>query len=426
MPASAFALALVLALSIVLCGAVQAQTFTVLHSFTGGADGARPAAGLTLDAGGNLYGTASEGSYTGGYCYGLHGCGTVFRLKPGGGGWTLSTLYTFHGNDGAGPNARVIFGPDGTLYGTTSVGGTGSCYYDACGTVFNLRPAATICKSVLCPWTETVLWNFMNYLDGNYPGLGDLIFDAAGHVYGTTSEGGEYSNGTVFELEKLPDGDWSQTILYNFTQISGQGATPEAGVIFDSEGNMYTPTVGGGFGGDRCGDVVQLVNSPSGWTENVLYTFTCSPGGQGPAGGVFFDPAGNLVGATAEGGGDDSGIVYDLSPSNGSWAYNILYDSFSGGAGPSGTLTMDSAGNLYGTTYQAGNYGYGSVFKLTPSDGSWTYTSLHDFTGGSDGANPVGNVIFDGNGNMYGTASAGGAFSNCDNGPCGVVWEITP
>lgn len=113
-----------------------------------------------------------------------------------------------------------------------------------------------------------------------------------------------------------------------------------------------------------------------------------------------------------------------LSPSNGSWTFSLLA-SFSGAAvstqgGPRENLVMDSAGNLYGTANSAGAYGYGSVFKLTPSGGTWTYTSLHDFKGGSDGFNPVSNVAFDSNGNLYGTTVYGGKQGQ------GVVWKIAP
>jgi uncharacterized repeat protein (TIGR03803 family) len=140
---------------------------------------------------------------------------------------------------------------------------------------------------------------------------------------------------------------------------------------------------------------------------------------------LIFDREGNLYGTTWEGGTDGGGLVYELSPSNGSWVFNILYSNFSGGAGPEASLTMDAAGNLYGTTSTDGRHASGTVFKLTPSNGGWTYNTLYTFTGGSDGAQPISNIIFDANGNLYGTASAGGNTAGCPGG-CGVVWEITP
>ncbi len=192
----------------------KAQTFTVLHSFAGGADGGGPLAGVTLDGGGNLYGTTQAGGYTEGAC--SHGgCGTVYRLKHAGSGWTLSSLYSFHDSDGRIPIARVVFGPDGSLFGTTNEGG-----YQENGVVFNLRPPSTVCKSVLCPWTETVLHEFTGTPDGCLPYLGDLTFDAAGHLYGTTADCGLATGGTVFELARQPSGSWLESILY---QVDGWG-----------------------------------------------------------------------------------------------------------------------------------------------------------------------------------------------------------
>ena len=146
--------------------------------------------------------------------------------------------------------------------------------------------------------------------------------------------------------------------------------------------------------------------------------------GNDPWAGLIIDPSGNLYGTTTGGGSGSGGTVFELTPANVGWTFKTLY-SFSGnGGGPSDKLVMDAAGNLYGTTYIDGAYGYGTVFKLTPSNGGWTYTSLHDFTGGSDGANPISSLVFDANGNLYGTASQGGT-GNCPGG-CGVVFEITP
>jgi len=139
--------------------------------------------------------------------------------------------------------------------------------------------------------------------------------------------------------------------------------------------------------------------------------------------GLIFDQAGNLYGSASSGGSGNGGTVFELMPSNGNWNFNLLYSlSGSGGSrnGPLRSLTMDAAGNLYGTTYSDGAYGAGSVFKLKPSNGAWTYTDLYDFTGGDDGANPYGGVTLDANGNLYGTTAFGGASD------AGVVWEITP
>jgi len=254
----------------------------------------------------------------------------------------------------------------------------------------------------------------MDVPDGALPGFGDLIFDSAGHMYGVTTDGGE-TLGTVFELARQPSGIWLESIIYDFGL---EDEYPQAGPLLDSQGNIYTTSTNGGSYG--WGAAVQLVNTASGWTGNVLHSFAGTGGDDGglPYAGLISDQAGNLYGATWYGGANDAGTAFELTPSGAGWTFNVIY-SFTGG-GPWANLTMDAAGNLYGTTIGDGTYGKGSVFKLTQSAGVWTYTSLHDFTGGSDGGFPVSNVIFDSSGNLYGTASEGGTDRN------GVVWEITP
>jgi len=397
----------------------QAQTLTVLHNFTGGADGAGPYAGLTIDAGGNLYGTAQFGGLepcgNGG---GGSGCGTVFRLAPRADGWIFTPLYQFAGgNDGAIPVGRVIFGPDGSLYGTTQRGGS-QCDGYGCGTVFNMKLPPTVCKAAFCPWTERVLHAFMGFTDGAYP-LGELIFDQAGNIYGTTVEGGINDGGTAFELTPS-GGGWAESLLVEF---ENSGINPLSGLIFDQAGNLYGTTSGEAENG--YGNVYQLMFTGSSWKERGLYNFQGADDGGRPAGGLIFDQSGNLYGTTAIAGSGGTGTVFELTPSNGAWTFSLLYSFVGNFDGPRGSLFMDAAGNLYGTTIGAGTYSRGSVFKLTASGGGWIYTSLHDFTGGMDGGYPIGNVIFDASGNLYGTASSGGTGSACYQG-CGVAWEITP
>jgi uncharacterized repeat protein (TIGR03803 family) len=379
----------------------KAQTFTVLHQFTGVKDGWFPRAGLTIDSTGKLYGTAEWG--------GAKGFGTAFRLSPPGSKWAFKTLHSFNGGfDGAYPEARVIIGPNGTLYGTTTQGGNGFCNGGGCGIVFNLKLSGA----------ETVLYRFVGGVDGTKPGNGELAFDTEGNIYGTTELGGPANLGTVFSLT-FAYGSWAETRLHSFGGGIGDGAIPFGGVIFDNAGNLYGTTVGGGNGGGgNGGTVFQLTPSGTFWTETVLYEFCQNVGdGCNPSAGLIFDQSGNLYGSAASA-VRGSGAVFELA--NGAWKETVLYlfTGGSGGASPEGALTMDAAGNLYGTTAQGGAYGNGTVFKLT--NGSWTYTSLHDFTGGSDGASPVGNVIFDSSGNLYGTAAEGGTFGK------GVVWKIAP
>jgi len=209
-------------------------------------------------------------------------------------------------------------------------------------------------------------------------------------------------------------GTWSEDDL-------SSGDNPFTGVIFDTAGNLY-----GGNQGEGYGRIYQLVHSGSGWTMNPILTVLSGDTGGPPLGGLIFDNSGNLYGSMVGAGPNGGGTLFELSA--GTWNFNLLY-GLSGGGGPEESLTMDSAGNLYGTATYDGAYDEGSVFKLTPSQNGWIYTDLHDFTGGSDGGQPISNVVIDAHGNLYGTASRGGSgpcTSMYDGNGCGVVCEITP
>lgn len=413
LPSAIISIGLLCVLALVTPQPAQAQTFSVIRTFTNGADGANPQAGLNIDAAGNLYGTAERGGI---------GYGTVFKLARRNSQWLFTPLYNFAGGfDGAEPSGRVTIGPDGALYGTTLGGGYGgSC--GGCGTVFSLRPPATPCLTALCSWAKTSIYRFLGYpSDGQAP-QGDLIFDPAGKLYGITFQGGSAGYGTVYQLTKT-NGNWTEDILQSFTG-DGSGAYPLSGVILDSAGNLYgTMLTTSGSGGQ----IYDLTPAGSGWTKNDLYDFQDGSDGARPEAGLIFDHSGNLYGAAAGGGAGGGGTAFELAHSNGSWHFDLLY-SFVGSpgyGGPAASLIMDSAGNLYGTTLGDGVYGYGSVFKLTHQGGGWTYTSLHDFTGESDGASPYSSLVFDSSGNLYGTTAYGGSGINCQSG-CGVVFEITP
>jgi len=399
------ALAIVFVLMFVATQGVQAQTFTVLHNFTGGQDGASPSGGVTIDQAGTLYGTAFQGGA---------GYGTVFKLSHKGSGWIFTPLYVFQGgNDGYGPVARVVLGPDNSLYGTTQNGGSGES-----GTVFNLKPPVTACKTALCPWTKTVVHSFTG-LDGAGPGFADLVFNQAGNVYGTTdsggSSGGGYGGGAVYELMPF-NGSWTESVLYSFIPPI---QFPQ-GVIFDKASYPYGTTSGSYQG--WLPTVFQLTPSGSGWLDNILYQFKDWSYGQ--LGGLVFDETGNLYGSTSAGGPGGEGIVYELTPTQGGWTYSLVYAFTGSGGSYYHGLIIDSAGNLYGTTEGGGADMGGRVFKLTRSGGGWTETDLHVFCVNgppcSDGASPRGNIMFDAHGNLYGTTAFGGTYDN------GVVWEITP
>jgi uncharacterized repeat protein (TIGR03803 family) len=400
-----------LALSLLPMPSLRAQTaYTVIHNFTGGSDGATPYAGVTIDGAGNLYGT----TYAGGRSYGV-----IYQLKLRDGDYTANSLYEFtDGADGAYPYDRVVFGPDRVLYGTTYEGGN-----DDNGVVFKLQPPPAACATVLCSWRETALFAFpANGSGGIHPWLGDVIFDGTGNMYGTTAAGSE-GGGAVWEL--TPPGTWNgETLLNSFTHTDGFYA--DGGPILDSSGNLYGTTFTGGTN-YRYGVVYQLVPSSGGWSENVLYNFSGGNDGSLPIGGLAFDASGNLYGAATYGGAEGGGTIFELSPSGSGWTFSVLH-SFNGsgdcpigdpGPGPWAQLTVDSAGNLYGTTCADGAHQYGNVFELSPSSGGWTYTDLYDFTGGSDGGYPVSNAVCDSAGSLYGTASAGGT------GTVGVAWKIS-
>lgn len=411
----ALAIAILFAFATMVSQPTQAQTFTVLHSFTGGADGSNPLSPLTLDRAGHIYGTAYRG--------GTAGAGTVFKLTPKGSDWIFTTLYIFQGgHDGADPVAGVVIGDDGLLYGTTPAGGIAGCQhsfpFDNCGVVYSLRPPATSCKTALCPWTETVLYSFTGNLDGDAPSYGTLVFDSQGNLYGATIWGGTENEGLVYKLTPS-NGSWTKTVLHSL--IWADGVLPVPGLIFDAAGNLDgAGEEGGGIYG--CGTVFQLTPGQYGWTANTLFSFTCSPW-QIPSGGIGLDQSGNIYGKF-EGNLRDVGGVYQLVPSGYGWTMNIIHSfdtsSPDGGWWQGGGPVFDKNGNLYATTYDEGAYGMGTVFKLTAGSGGWTYTSLHDFTSGSDGAYPQAGLSIDSHGNLYGTARHGG------NGNNGVVWEITP
>jgi len=372
-------------------GSAHAKDFGVLYSFTGN-DGANPQAVLIADGAGNLYGTTYEGGNGNCSSYGHTGCGTVFKLAPNG---TETVLYSFTGgSDGSDPTAGLIMDKKGNLYSTTySYGGA-----DGFGVVFKLAPNGT----------ETVLYSFTGGSDGSGPYAG-LIMDKKRNLYSTTVGGGSTNCtggcGTVFKL--APNG--TETVLYSFTGGS-DGANPQAVLIADGAGNLYSTTYAGGA--DGAGVVFKL--APNG-TETVRYSFTGGSDGSGPTAGLIMDKKGNLYGTTNGGGADGAGVVFKLAP-NGTEFVLYSFTGGSDGSGPYAGLIMDKKGNLYGTTHLGGADGFGVVFKLAPNG---TETVLHSFsTRGGDGRHPLASLIMDKKGNLYSTTFGGGA----DND--GVVFKL--
>jgi uncharacterized repeat protein (TIGR03803 family) len=270
-----------------------------------GRDGFTPYAGLIFDAAGNLYGTTYGG--------GTYGGGTVFEVSPGASDqWSEKVLYSFgSGKDGVTPQGGLIFDGKGNLYGTTSFGGAFGGY----GTVFELSPSNG-------QWTESVLHAF-NQKDGAWPWYARLSFDTAGNLYGTTSSGGNQDCnggnnsgcGEVFQLVPS-NGQWTESVLHFFSS-GNDGAYPYAGLVFDQAGNLYGTTTEGGnpkcLGGNGCGTVFRLRLSNGQWAETVLHAFFAKAG-DGPAASVIFDTAGNLYGTTSGGGAFGFGNVFEVTP----------------------------------------------------------------------------------------------------------------
>lgn len=385
-----------------------AQTEVVLYSFGGGgaADAHSPYVGMVWDSLGNLYGTTNAG--------GAFGYGAVFELTPSAGGWTESVLYSFTGNaDGAEPNSLAL-DVSGNIYGTTHLAGL---YLE--GTVFELRHGSD------GSWTLDTLHNFKNdNKDGMAPSAG-VVFDAGGNLYGTTNQGGVYRAGIVYELTRTAGGSWAERIPHNFAAGS-DGANPVAGLILDNAGNLYGTTASGGVYAN--GIAFELTRRQGGvWSEKILHTFKRGNDAALPQAGLSLDAAGNLYGTTDQGGANGFGTVFELippTPTSTQWTEKILHSfvrNLTDGQYPYAGVTLDSSGNLYGTCSAGGANQVGVVFELIPgSDGSWTENILHSFSPNPDGAQPTGGVIFDSAGNLFGTTFQGGAFKE------GTVYEITP
>jgi uncharacterized repeat protein (TIGR03803 family) len=391
----------------------QARNFKVLHTFHG-RDGGSPTGVLVRDAAGNIYGTTIGGGT--GKCS-KFGCGTAFKLNKAG---KQVWLHSFEGGNGWNPVAGLVRDASGNLYGATTFGGKitkvcGGTQVGGCGIVFKLDKTGK----------ETVLYKFKGTPDGFFPDA-LLVRDAAGNLYGTTPLGGSGGLGAVFKIDETG----KETVLYSFTGGS-DGCDPSHGVILDSAGNLYGVTMDGGAGFCNSGSGV-VFKVDTGGKETVLHTFGGSDGAN-PDSVLLFDSQGDLYGTTANGGngqcgGTGCGVVFELSPqSGGGWSEAVLYAfcSLSGcgdGEEPLGPLLRDASGNLFGTTYFGGTSGDGVVFKFETTGKE---TVLHDFTGRADGANPSGGLTLDNSGSLYGVAEAGGAtcFARYT---CGVVFKITP
>ncbi len=424
------------------CGVVYkvapSGQFTALHSFTGGADGATPYAGVTSDSAGNLYGTTYGGGTTQG--------GVVYKLSPSG---QETVLHTFGGNiPGGTPTAGVVRDSAGNLYGTartalyeieasghfknlavfycvnigdvdgsgvtldtagnlygTTSGPTGGNCGPQYGAVFKLTPSGALTELYRFPGASAPDIGLPN--NGPYNlGAPGVVLDSAGTIYGTTPYGGV--SGMIYKI-----GASGVTMLHNFTgAASGTSPNPTA---FNPGGGFYGSTYYGGPA--NAGTVFEVDGAGH---EKVLYSFTGGADGKYPNGVVARDSAGNIYGATSKGGTADQGVAYKVDPTG---QLTVLH-SFTGGADggvPEGGLILGSDGNLYGTTVAGGSGSLngvqdGVVFKM---DTAGNETVLYSFTGLSDGGTPIAGPTRDTAGNLYGTTLDGG------NAGAGVVYKIS-
>lgn len=404
------------------------QTTRLVHVFSGG--NGTGGDSVTLDQSGKVFGVATS----------TRGSGVFFQLTPPVSGTTWTAVAPgFSSNVGLCPCSELIQDANGNFYGTAQGGGTLGL-----GTVFELTPGGV-------PMARTL--HSFNGQDGSRP-AGRLAFDAKGNLFGTTSWGGDNNYGVVFELS--PGKPWTEKILHSFNLNGVDGTNPAGAVIFDQAGNMYGSTSEGGPV-TQCGEflcsygTVFKINAQG--QESVLYAFTTNTNGmqdaQYPQGDLAMDAQGNLYGTSESGGtilcdmGANTfggcGTVFEIVLIGGGAIERVIHE-FNGtkGAFPFSNVVFDAQGNLYGTTYEGGtSYGkvwpsYGIAYKLFPTlNGGWAEKILHNFTlNGHDGNYPFGNVALDGAGHLYGSTAGGGSSTQCgsSNGiplGCGTVFQVT-
>lgn len=380
-----------------------------------------PQGGLLEDSAGNFYGTVRGG--------GAYGVGAVIELSPpasSGGAWTVTVLYSFvpYGSGGYVPVSDLVRDQAGAFYGTTYAGGDATCN---CGVVYKLVPPTTKGGT----WTESQLYAFKGNSDGRLPVTATLALTKSGTLYGVTQRGGTWDSGVLYQLTTKNGISYAEKVLYSFGDLA-DGSTPSGAILMDSTGNLYGVT---SFGGAYAqGTLYKFVPGTNGGlgTESILYSFGASTTtGSYPNGNLVFDVGGDIYGVT-NGGGDATGdgVVYMLAPGKTGWTENVLFAfTTDSGTNPVGGLTWNHKTNqLYGTTSSQNMHpaGDGTVFKLSPpavKGGTWTQATLYQFTYRVNGGFPTGAPTWDATASaLYGTAINGGV-TGCDLF-CGVIWQI--
>lgn len=396
-----------LGILIMLQATASASTERALWSFGGTGDGRGPTGNLIMDAAGNFYGVTILG--------GAYNMGTVFELSPNGnGGWTETVLYSFGSQNGDGlqPTSGLVMDGNGNLYGTTEFGGANQT-----GTVFELSPASG------SGWSETVIYTFGPHGkgDGYYP-ASDLALDAQGNLFGTTFGGGAIGEGAVYELS-ASSARWTETLLHSFPSSAKDGFNPETGILL---GEIQTHLYGSTSTGVEDGTMYRLWFINDDWVEKTIHDFDFSDGGGSQTGGdLVMDGSLNIYGASNNAGANGTGSVWEMAyhPTR-MRSFSLLYsfgvDGSGDGTHPQSGVIVGTNGTVYGTTGFGGTNNDGIVFALTKSQNTWQETILYSFTGGSDGSAPVGQLIQDKQGNLYGVGLEGGTHGG------GVVFEVSP
>jgi uncharacterized repeat protein (TIGR03803 family) len=381
---------LTLTLCLIAAPVSEAAADRVLHTFGGASS--YPSSGLVSDGAGNYYGVTE---------------GAVYELSLAAGVWSYRTIQVLPAGRADFAGGNLVRDTAGNLYGSTWQGGSSGC-----GFIFELSPASS------GSWTYSTLYNF-NCTQGDHAGH-TMVMDTGGNLYGVGQGGGVNDYGVAYELSPASGGGWTYTVLYNFTLAEGGG--PQIGLVADASGNLY---------GANGYEIFEL--SPNGdgtWTESAAHVFTAEEGSN-PLGDLSFDSAGNLYGTNQAGGKYEAGTAFKLTPNeSGGWTSTILHSfvpKSPAGASPEGALSIDSAGNVYGTALATnGASGYGVVFKLAFVSGVWSEHVLHTFGGtpANDGSLPEFSLYLDNAGYIFGV-TAGGGSSACSTNGCGTVYEVS-